>query len=42
MENLWQFPAVLDLVDGWKDKPTGYAMVEGKSIDLDTLEVVRL
>jgi hypothetical protein len=38
----WQFPAVLDLVDGWKDKPTGYAMVKPGVIDLDALEVVRL
>ena len=38
----WQFPAVLDLVDRWKDKPTGYAMVKPGVIDLDALEVVRL
>ena len=38
----WQVSSVLDLVDRWKDKPEGFAMVEGTSIDLDRLEVIKL
>ena len=38
----WQAGDVLEMMMACKDKPTGYAVVSGKSINLDTLEVVRL
>jgi len=38
----WQVGDVILLTQGWKDRPTGYARVSGKVIDLDRLEVVRL
>ena len=38
----WQSSDVLEMMMGTKQSPTGYAMVSGKSIDLDGLEVVRL
>ena len=38
----WQTGDVLELMMACKDRPTGYARVSGKVIDLDRLEVVRL
>ena len=38
----WQAGDVLEMMLRCKDAPTGYAMVSGKSINLDALEVVRL
>ena len=38
----WQASDVLEMMMACKDKPTGYAVVSGKSINLDALEVVRL
>lgn len=38
----WQFPALLDLFEKWTDKPTRFAEVTGKSIDLDRLDWVML
>ena len=38
----WQAGDVLDLAMNWKDRPTVYAVVSGKSIDLDQLEVVKI
>ena len=38
----WQIHDVLILTQGWKDRPTGYAMVKPGVVDLDAVEVVRL
>ena len=38
----WQASDVLEMMMACKDRPTGYAVVSGKSIDLDRLKVVRL
>ena len=38
----WQAGDVLEMMMACKDRPTGYAVVSGKSINLDALEVVRL
>ena len=38
----WQAGDVLEMMMACKDKPTGYAVGSGKSIDLDRLKVVRL
>ena len=38
----WRAGNVLEMMLRCKDAPTGYAVVSGKSINLDALEVVRL
>jgi hypothetical protein len=39
---VWRWRDVVSMMLGTPKKPTGYAMVDGTSIDLDRLEVVRL
>ena len=36
----WQAPAVMQIADKWKDRPTGWVVVNSKCVDLDTLEVM--
>jgi len=39
----WQAPDVMQIADKWKDRPTGWAVVEdAEVIDLDKLEVMPL
>ena len=37
----WQAPDVMQIADKWKDRPTGWAVVAGGVVDLDTLEVMK-
>ena len=38
----WRGRDVLEMMMGTPKKPTGYAVVSGKSVDLDTVEVVKI
>ena len=38
----WQAGDAIELMLGTPQKPTGYAVVSGKSVDLDTVEVVKI
>ena len=35
----WQASAVMQIADKWRDRPTGWAVVSSKSVDLDTLDI---
>ena len=35
----WQAPDVMQIADKWKDRPTGWAVVSSKSVDLDKLDI---
>ena len=36
---MWQALDVMQIADKWKDRPTGWAVVSSKSVDLDTLDI---
>ena len=37
----WQAPAVMQMMDKAQERPTGWAVVSSKCVDLDTLEVTK-
>jgi len=37
----WQAPDVMQMMDKAKERPTGWAVVSSKCVDLDTLEVMK-
>ncbi len=37
----WQASAVMQIADKWKDRPTGWAVVRSRCVDLDKLEVMK-
>jgi len=37
----WQAPAVMQMMDKAQERPTGWAVVSSKCVDLDTLEVMK-
>ena len=36
-----QAPAIMQIADKWQDRPTGWAVVSSKCVDLDKLEVMK-